>query len=601
MPTNAFQFDLTYWQPFLLAFLPLLINLSVFTYVFLRLPGTRLNVMFLFFIFNLCIWQMLDSITRITSSEEQVRLWYDMFSPFISLVTVLSLHFSLIFANRAKLLGRPWILVLIYAPALFFVLASNGGFITYTIEPDTFWRWRLRLTDEWIPQLNVHWISSLALITLWVFIRYAIEIRNDFERGRQALLIAVGFGVPVVLGIITEVVIPYLLQGNLIPLTSTFMSVFSICVIVAFKKYKLFFYSPRYAWSGIVNNMNEGVMIVDHRDRIKFVNQSFCVMTGYASYELIGKNASDKLLQHQYYKDYVAEAIERRKKMKSDRYEIKLRKKNGEFISCEISGSPYLDKQGNIIGSLGIISDITFRKDTEKELKKYYSQISHKNKVLEQFVYIASHDLQEPLRTVSGFVELLEKKYSDKLDENAKIYLGYIDGATERMQLLVRDLLDYSRIGRKNEYDTVDCNVVLAEVKDDLAQLISETKTEISVAPLPVVPGLKTEIKLLLQNLVVNAIKFRKKGITPQIIITGTEQQGNFRFEIKDNGIGIPEAFHEKIFEVFQRLHTRKEYEGNGIGLAHCKKIVELHGGEIGVISEPEKGSTFYFTLPKMN
>lgn len=601
MPTNAFQFDLTYWQPFLLAFLPLLINLSVFTYVFLRLPGTRLNVMFLFFIFNLCIWQMLDSITRITSSEEQVRLWYDMFSPFISLVTVLSLHFSLIFANRAKLLGRPWILVLIYAPALFFVLASNGGFITYTIEPDTFWRWRLRLTDEWIPQMNVHWISSLALITLWVFIRYAIEIRNDFERGRQALLIAVGFGVPVVLGIITEVVIPYVLQGNLIPLTSTFMSVFSICVIVAFKKYKLFFYSPRYAWSGIVNNMNEGVMIVDHRDRIKFVNQSFCQMTGYASYELLGKNASDKLLQHQYYKDYVAEAIERRKKMKSDRYEIKLRKKNGEFISCEISGSPYLDKQGNIIGSLGIISDITFRKDTEKELKKYYSQISHKNKVLEQFVYIASHDLQEPLRTVSGFVELLEKKYSDTLDENAKIYLGYIDGATERMQLLIRDLLDYSRIGRKNEYDTVDCNVVLAEVKDDLAQLISETKTEISVAPLPVVPGLKTEIKLLLQNLVVNAIKFRKKGITPQIIITGTEQQGNFRFEIKDNGIGIPEAFHEKIFEVFQRLHTRKEYEGNGIGLAHCKKIVELHGGEIGVISEPEKGSTFYFTLPKMN
>jgi light-regulated signal transduction histidine kinase (bacteriophytochrome) len=179
------------------------------------------------------------------------------------------------------------------------------------------------------------------------------------------------------------------------------------------------------------------------------------------------------------------EAIERRKKMLSDRYDLKLKKKNGDYVLCEVSGSPYVDKNGNNIGSLVIFTDITFRKSAETQLKLYNSQLEQKNKVLEQFVYIASHDLQEPLRTVSGFVELFEKKYSNTLDENALTYINYIHGATDRMQLLIKDLLDYSRIGRKKEMELIECDQLVKEVVDDLSQLIKDKKASIKLRRCP--------------------------------------------------------------------------------------------------------------------
>jgi two-component system, sensor histidine kinase len=233
----------------------------------------------------------------------------------------------------------------------------------------------------------------------------------------------------------------------------------------------------------------------------------------------------------------------------------------------------------------------------EKKVEQRTVELESKNKELEQFAYVASHDLQEPLRTTSSFVELLRKQYYDKIDPNANRYIDYILQSSDRMKTLIKDLLDYSRLGREKKIEQIDCNALLHEVLADLDKVIRENSAQITAQPLPEIKGLRTEIKLVFQNLVSNSIKFRRQGIQPVINISAHRKPGSWQFSFSDNGIGIEPQHQERIFIIFQRLHNRSDYEGSGIGLAHCKKVVELHGGRIWVDSEPRKGSTFHFTI----
>jgi len=233
-----------------------------------------------------------------------------------------------------------------------------------------------------------------------------------------------------------------------------------------------------------------------------------------------------------------------------------------------------------------------------EEAEQANIELERKNKELEQFAYVASHDLQEPLRTTSSFVELLHTQYKGKFDEKADKYLNFIIQSTDRMKVLIKDLLDYSRIGSKKELTKIDCNIILQQVFADLEIAIKETQAEIKTRHLPVINGYPTEIKQLFQNLITNAVKFHKPNISPLINISASKKNGSWEFICKDNGIGIEEQHKERIFVIFQRLHTRSEYEGSGIGLAHCKKIVELHGGKIWIESPPGEGSAFHFTIP---
>lgn len=233
----------------------------------------------------------------------------------------------------------------------------------------------------------------------------------------------------------------------------------------------------------------------------------------------------------------------------------------------------------------------------ERKVQQRTSELERKNKELEQFAYVASHDLQEPLRTTTGFVEALRKQYKGMLDEHADRYLDYIAQSSDRMKTLIKDLLDYSRIGREKQFVPVNCNVLLTEVLCDLDTVIRESQAVIEVGELPVVNAFPTELKLLFQNLISNSIKFRSRGIPPSIRVEVLPRNGYWKFSVQDNGIGIDPSHQDRIFIIFQRLHNRDVYEGSGIGLAHCKKIVELHGGEIWVESAAGKGSTFFFTI----
>ncbi|WP_378172364.1 YfiR/HmsC family protein [Aquimarina sp. SS2-1] len=240
-----------------------------------------------------------------------------------------------------------------------------------------------------------------------------------------------------------------------------------------------------------------------------------------------------------------------------------------------------------------------------KEIHEQSLVLASKNKELEQFAYIASHDLQEPLNTISSFIGLISEDYGDSFDEVGKESLDYIKDASIRMKKLIDSLLEYSRLGRTKEFSNVNMNIVLKELKGDFKHILERTNTVIMANDLPIVKGNEIELRLLIQNLISNGIKFTRENTIPEIQIDATHRsinehtKGFWEFSVKDNGIGIPEIHKERIFAIFQRLHSREKYQGTGIGLAHCKKIVESHGGQIWLESEEEKGTTFYFTIPQ--
>ncbi|MDH7448134.1 YfiR/HmsC family protein [Aquimarina sp. 2201CG14-23] len=239
------------------------------------------------------------------------------------------------------------------------------------------------------------------------------------------------------------------------------------------------------------------------------------------------------------------------------------------------------------------------------EINEQSLVLESKNKELEQFAYIASHDLQEPLNTISSFIGLISEDYGDSFDEVGKESLDFIQDASVRMKKLIDSLLEYSRLGRTRAFVDVDMNKVVKELKGDFKNILERTKAKINSEKLPIIKGNEVELRLLIQNLVSNGIKFTDENVIPEIKISATlkkddtnESSGVWEFLVQDNGIGIPEMHKDRIFAIFQRLHSREKYQGTGIGLAHCKKIVESHKGEIWLESEEGKGTTFYFTIP---
>lgn len=328
-----------------------------------------------------------------------------------------------------------------------------------------------------------------------------------------------------------------------------------------------------------------------------------------------------------------------------DSYEIEHRvinKSTGEIRTVQEKCTHFRDESGEIVRSIGMIHDITDRKrieehkqellEMEKQLTEELSATNEElmatseelrtsneeliitqthlrdmvrrlkisNKELEQFAYVASHDLQEPFRMVGSFTQLLKRRYQGKLDEDADDYIDFIVDGAQRMKDLIDDLLAFSRLNTQaKEFEPVKMDVTLSDVLANLKSAITYNKAEISYDQLPVIHGDPSQINQLLQNLIANAIKFKGDN-PPNIHIYARELDRQWLFGVEDKGIGIDPMYQEQIFRIFKRLHTRDEYEGTGIGLAICKRIVEMHSGEIWVESELEKGSTFYFKLPKV-
>lgn len=279
-------------------------------------------------------------------------------------------------------------------------------------------------------------------------------------------------------------------------------------------------------------------------------------------------------------------------------YPLTIRHRDGKLTDVLYNATTYKDVHGNTLGVFAAARDITKIKLAEEKLNITMDNLTRSNIELEQFAYVASHDLQEPLRMVSSYMSLLEQRYKDKLDTDASEFIGYaVDGA-KRMQTLINDLLSYSRVGTRGKpFAPIPLDRVLNQVLENLQISIQENKATITYGSLPTVMADESQMVQLFQNLIGNAIKFKSDN-NPKVNISANQKEKEWVISVRDNGIGIDPQYAERIFIIFQRLHSRTEYPGTGIGLAVCRKIVERHGGKIWIESKPEQGATFYFTIP---
>jgi len=357
-------------------------------------------------------------------------------------------------------------------------------------------------------------------------------------------------------------------------------------------------------------SVTDGISVIDLKGSITEVNQRAVEMHGFSSKdELLGKNAFELVAPRDHEK--IATAMKKAIKQEAIRgVEYTLLRADGSEFPAELSTSALKDASDNVVGHITIVRDVTERKRAEGErevllqdITKSNRKLEGANKELQDFVYVASHDLREPLRKISSFGTLLQDSLEGKLDEDQQENLGFMIDGSRRMQEMIDALLTYSRLTTKAKPpQQVFLNEVIAELKKlELATLLDETRGTIHIPePLPPVQADPFQMTQLFQNLIGNGLKFHEEGIPPEIIIRahGVENK-MIRIEVEDNGIGIDEKYHEQLFVMFKRLHSRAQYEGTGIGLAICKKIVERHGGNIGIKSTPGKGSTFWFTLPR--
>lgn len=349
-------------------------------------------------------------------------------------------------------------------------------------------------------------------------------------------------------------------------------------------------------YQAVVDNVTDGIAINVDSKRV-FVNRAFLRIHGLSDIsEALGSEVDRYIVDGDKQKVVERVLARQRGEQVSPINEFRIRLPDGAIRWLE-SSSTRIHHRG-LPASLSILRDITERKETEVMLARQAEELTRSNRDLEEFAYVASHDLREPLRMISSFAQLLASRYQGTLDEDGEEFLAYVVEGAHKMSALINDLLTFSRIGTKTgEMKPTDSLGSLLEALKNLELATHDAGAVVTHEELPMVEADERQLTQLFQNLVANAIKFHGDS-SPAVHITAVRVHGGWQFSVKDNGIGIDPAYAERIFAVFQRLHTDEEYAGSGIGLAICKKIVERHHGRIWVESELDQGTTVHFTMP---
>ena len=349
--------------------------------------------------------------------------------------------------------------------------------------------------------------------------------------------------------------------------------------------------------ASIVLNSNDAIYAMSLDGQIQSWNPGAERLYGYHEKEAVRRNIAIVIPQGKNEEmTYLLNKVSKGERV--DAFETKRQRKDITLINVALTISPVREESGMITEASAISRDITFKKKVEEELRRYAEELALSNEELYVFSYAASHDLQEPLRTIQSFIEVLNQKHKRKLGAEIEEYMRAASDGVSRMYRLITDFLMYSRVGSENALmEDIDCNAALKDSIANLQIAIKESKAKVKQYTLPTIHGNFVQITQVFQNLIANAIKYQGEN-TPQIEISAEKKDEKWIFAVKDNGIGIEQWFSERIFIVFQKLHDHKKYPGSGIGLALCKRVIEKHGGKIWFESEAGKGTTFLFTLP---
>ena len=590
MNVELFQLDFSRTLILLLTFIPVAINLGIFVYISLKIQRTRVTGYFSFYVFSLGMWQMCEGFLKLSVHPEAALVWNRIILFFILFVILFGLLFAVYFTKLDKKISWNVLFIILILPLIIFLVCNVAHLDEYTIVASDTWFWIVNPKPTFITETILVWISVGGIITLFLLWLHCLKKDKPVLEHKQSLLLAIGFTIPTIIGITVEVIFPLVFNINGIPVTSTFTTAFSVIAFVAIKKYHMLDFSPKHHWEDIVKTMNEGILIVDLDEKIKYANPAFCNLLGYDFEEMKEKNATKLFITNFEEQIRMKSRLESRKQMLSEHYEIQLTTKKGEKKWLIVGGSPFFDKDGKVVGSIGIHSDISARKQVEENLIL-------SNNELEIFIYKASHDLRGPLASIIGLVNVSNFEIKDGL---AKEYMNMIGSSTQKLDDTLKELVKTMKIKDTARFDD------LIDFRDLIEAKLSEFKYFKGYELLTITTNIKVFdnfysnkflIETILHNLIENSIKYQSVCEPKAFLkINVLENDKNdIHIIIEDNGIGIKSSVQGLIFDMYYKaVETSK---GSGLGLYLVKKCVEKLDGEIELKSTPGKGSIFTIVL----
>jgi PAS domain S-box-containing protein len=487
-------------------------------------------------------------------------------------------------SSRRLLIGAAWVVGAAFAVLTLFTAGMVGGMVRHT------WGFYSVAGPATIPFL-LYFAGALGTQLL----EGIAEWRRTTDAGRRRR----------VAKLMISFIVVYAAALDWLPMFGVEMRPIAYLPVIAFmlvawgtiRRHRFQPITAARAAREILDTMADALFVIDAGGAIRVVNHAVHELLGYADSDLIGR-AIDKLevISGDETISRTLRDLVRRGPIRDQ--ERMLRHADGYAISVSVSISAVSEEDVQE-GAVVIARDIRDRKRAEEELRSALKRLEQSNGELEDFAYVASHDLQEPLRKIQAFGDLLRSKHAAALPEQARDYIERMQSAANRMQVLINDLLSFSRVTTKAQpFVRVDLGEIAAEVVRDLEVRVHDSGGRIDLGPMPVIDADPLQMRQLLQNLAANALKFHRPGVPPLVDIRGEISDGRCCIAVSDNGIGFEDKYAERIFTLFERLHARARYEGTGIGLAICRKIAERHGGEIVAHGRPEEGATFVVTLP---
>ncbi len=615
-----FDFSFQNQVGFLLAAIPGFINMILLAYIVFFLPKNRLINIFALLTLAVALWQMNDAIARISVTAHTADRWETMLSFAWIFVGPLCLHFALLYCDYIKATYSRILLILLYAPAIAFISIYQSEIFPHIFDYSPIWGWINYHNNSIFDELLIYWISLLVLCASALLIVHTYQVWSDRLLRTQSLYIALGIGIPTLTGVITEVIFPTLLHQAALPVTSTMMTFFSLATVLALAKYRLFSVTELIRVEDLIGALPFILFSVSDKGRVTYLNEFGArildiqdkAKRSFSFRKLLNFGSS----QH---KANFYDALNIAMAGKScDNIESSIITKN-TTIDILLFANPIINNN-RVRGVLFAARDVSELMRNAKKLNEANNSLTEKNIELENrnaelasFNYIASHDLQEPLRKIQTFSYRIKEKENSSLSSDTASFLDRIIASSQFMQKLIEDLLNYSRLSiTEFSYTQTDLNELVSEVVNDLKENIDTIKASVIVSPLPALKIIRLQFRQLLFNLVNNSIKYAKHNVQLRIEISAqlipaieinhkpliNNVSNYWKITISDNGIGFEEEYAERIFLLFQRLHSKEQYSGTGIGLSICKKVVENHRGFITAKGIRDEGATFEIFIP---
>ena len=587
---DLFLINFSRWNVIVLSFIPSLINIAILVYTALFSPKTRVNIFFSVFVFTLALWQCAYGFMRMSDIAEHASQFHRLSEILVLFVIFSGNLFVFRFTGFYQKISNNLIFVLFVVPLTCFFVILYFQLDVFIIKTSQSWYWIANPLPNAINLSLSIWVSLGALFMLILLWYYSLKSNKGSIEQKKFYLLRWGIGFPVVGGVIAEVILPIIFKIDSIPIANTLITTFSITSIIVISKYKMLDFSPKHQWEKIIETLNEGILIVNNRDRIMFANRAFCELTKYKFSEINGMAATELFLSGLEQKQQF-ESPEERKTDEFSHNQLEMKTKTGEKICMIVSASPYTDRRGRTVGSIRLYTNISQIKEAKENLKLA-------NDELEIYVYKASHDLRGPLASILGLINV--GRLSIK-DQNSKELFNMLETAATRLDLTLSELVKGMKIKDVHVFDDI---IDFEEIIKDVLKMFNHfpgynwVKISIDVSVSKDFISNRFIIETIFQNLIENAIKYQKLNDKNSFLKINVLQDGDkIDIRVEDNGIGIEKSIQNKIFDMYFRGTDASS--GTGLGLYLVKKSVEKLKGELNLSSTLGKGTTFQVFLNK--